>query len=187
MSLKISLFIVSFSLYLTINGFFFNDKTMHKIYKDSGAFNIIYQIPQILYSTIVSSVTNMILKNLSLSEKNILIIKNEKDMNIIIKKGKDILRCIKIKFIIYFIISFLLMLFFGYFISCFCAVYKNTQTILFKDTLISFALSMLYPFGINLVPGIFRIVALRDEEKNKKCLYIFSQYVALFWIILKYF
>ena len=179
LSLKISLFIVSFSLYLTINGFFFNDKTMHKIYKDSGAFNIIYQIPQILYSTIVSSIINIILKNLSLSENNILIIKKEKDMNIIIKKGQDILRCIKIKFIIYFITSFLLMLFFGYFISCFCAVYKNTQTILFKDTLISFALSMLYPFGINLVPGIFRIFALRDEKKNRKCLYIFSQYVAL--------
>ena len=179
LSLKISLFIVSFSLYLTINGFFFNDKTMHKIYKDSGAFNIIYQIPQILYSSIVSSVTNMILKNLSLSEKNILIIKKEKDMNIIIKKGKDVLRCIKIKFIIYFSFSFLLMLFFWYFISCFCSVYKNTQTILFKDTLISFALSMLYPFGINLIPGIFRIQALRDEKKDKKCLYNFSQYVAL--------
>ena len=179
LSLKISLFIVSFSLYLSINGFFFNDKTMHKIYKDKGAFNIIYQIPQILYSTIVSSLINIILKNLSLSEKNILIIKTEKNINIIINKGKNILRCIKIKFIIYFSISFLLMLFFWYFISCFCAVYKNTQIILFKDTLISFGLSNLYPFGINLIPGIFRITALRDEKKDKKCLYIFSQYVAI--------
>ena len=71
------------------------------------------------------------------------------------------------------------MLFFWYFISCFCAVYKNTQIILFKDTLISFGLSMLYPFGLNLLPGMFRIPALRAEKKDKMCLYNFSQYVAL--------
>jgi hypothetical protein len=70
------------------------------------------------------------------------------------------------------------MLFFWYFISCFCAVYKNTQLILIKDTLLSFALSMLYPFGLNLLPGIFRIPALRAERKDKNCLYKFSNLLA---------
>ena len=178
-SLKISLFLVSFSLYLTINAFFFNDDTMHKIYKDSGAYNILYQIPQILYSSITSSVINMILKTLSLSEKDILKIKQEKDVDNYFKKANQIEKCIKIKFIMFFIISILLMLFFWYYISCFCAVYTNTQTILFKDTLISFALSMLYPFGLNLLPGLFRIPSLRSEKKDKKCLYSFSQIIAL--------
>ena len=71
------------------------------------------------------------------------------------------------------------MLFFWYFISCFCAVYKNTQTTLIKDTLISFALSMVYPFAINLFPGFFRIPALRAKDKNKKYLYMLSGYIAL--------
>ena len=46
-SLKLALFLLSFSLYFTINGFFFSDETMHKIHEDNGAFDIIYQIPQI--------------------------------------------------------------------------------------------------------------------------------------------
>ena len=71
------------------------------------------------------------------------------------------------------------MLFFWYFISCFCAVYKNTQMILINDTLISFALSMLYPFGLNLLPGMFRIPALRAIKKDKKCLYKAGSLVAL--------
>ena len=71
------------------------------------------------------------------------------------------------------------MLFFWYFISCFCAVYYNTQIILIKSTFLSFGLSMIYPIGINLIPGIFRIPELRAEKKDKKCLYSFSQYVAL--------
>ena len=179
MSLKITLFLVSFSLYLTINGFFFNDKTMHKIYKDNGVFNIIFQIPQILYSSIVTSVINVILKNLSLSEKEILKIKQEKSIKNTVNISKNIEKCIKIKFIIFFLFSLLLMLFFWYFISCFCAVYNNTQTILFKDTILSFGLSMLYPFGLNLLPGLARIPSLQAEKKNKKCLYSFSQILAL--------
>ena len=79
-TLKISLFIVSFALYLSINAFFFNDKTMHKIYEESGAFNIIQQIPQILYSSIISSIINILLKILSLSEKDILKIKEGIDI-----------------------------------------------------------------------------------------------------------
>ena len=179
MSLKISLFLVSFSLYLNINGFFFNDDTMHKIYEDRGVFNIIAQIPQILYSSIISSLINMILKALSLSEKDILKIKDEKSMISTVNKSKKIEKCIRIKFIFFFLISLILMLFFWYFLSCFCAVYNNTQEILFKDTLISFALSMLYPIGIYLIPGIFRISSLRSKEKDKKCMYSFSKVIAL--------
>ena len=179
LTLKLSLFLLSFSLYFTINGFFFSDDTMHKIHEDNGAFNIIYQIPQILYSSIVSAVINMILKMLSLSENNILTIKQEKNMCVAIKKSKKIERYITIKFIIFFLLSTILLIFFWYFISCFCAVYSNTQIILIKDTLFSFGLSMLYPFGLNLLPGIFRIPALREKKRDKKCLYKTSGLLAL--------
>ena len=177
--IKFILFLISFSMYLTINGFFFTDDTMNKIYVDNGAFNFIYQLPQILYSTVVSAVINMILKKLSLSEKQILQIKQEKELKISIEKSKKIQNCLKIRFIIFLILSSILMLFFWYFITCFCAVYENTQTILLKDTLVSFALSMVYPFGLNLLPGFFRIPALRAPNKNKKCLYKISTYVAI--------
>ena len=178
-SLKIVLFVLSFSLYFTVNGFFFSDDTMHKVYKDNGSFNIILQIPQILYSSIVSSVIKTILSRLSLSEKNISEIKHEKKREIAMDKSQKIKKCLRIKFIIFFILSFLLMDFFWYFISTFCSVYVNTQKILIKDTLISFGLSMIYPIGLNLLPGIFRIPALRAKKKDKKCLYKTSCIIAL--------
>ena len=178
-SLKISLFLLSFSLYFTINGFFFDDKTMHKIHKENGKFNLLFQIPQILYSSVISIIINMLLKMLSLSENNILILKKEKNSNEAIKNGKKIEKCIIIKFIIFFILSNILLLFFWYFISCFCAVYKNTQSILIKDTLASFAISMIYPFIINLLPGLLRLPSLRKENKENKILYIISGFIAL--------
>ena len=71
------------------------------------------------------------------------------------------------------------MTFFWYFIACFCAVYRNTQFILIKNTLISFSLSMVYPFGLNLLPGFFRIPALRAKKQDKSCLYTIAGMVAL--------
>ena len=176
-SIKIALFITSFSLYFTINGFFFSDDTMHKIYIDKGSYNIVYRIPQILFSSAISSLIKLILKLFSLSEKNFIQLKRDKTITNIIEETKSVESHLRIKFLLFFILSSILMLFFWYFISTFCAVYTNTQLILFQDTILSFFASMIYPFGLNLLPGIFRIYALRD--KNKKCLYTIGSIIAL--------
>ena len=76
--IKISILFFSFSLYFTITALFFSDSTMHKIYEDNGKFNFIYQIPQIIYSTLISNVINLIVSTLSITEKNILSLKKEK-------------------------------------------------------------------------------------------------------------
>ena len=178
-SIKISLFLLSFSLYMTVNAFFFTDKTMHQIYANNGKLDILQHAPQIIYSSLISSIVNTILKQLSLSENNILVIKQAKYLKTSYKRAKEVKSYLYCKLIIYFIVSFLLALFFWYFISCFCAVYTHTQIILINDSLISFGISMLYPFGINLLPGIFRITSLRANKKDKICLYKFSQLLSL--------
>ena len=175
--LKLSLFLLSFALYLTINAFFFTDKTMNKLYIDNGSYNFIFQIPQIILSSLISTVINVLLRLLSLSERNILLIKKENKIKLLEKRGLEIKKCLKNQFIIFFILSFSLLFFFWYFISCFCAVYKNTQKALLKDTLFSYALSMLYPFIIYLLPGLFRIPALK--AKDKLCLYEIGNLLSL--------
>ena len=168
-SIKICLFFFSFSLCLIINGLFFNDSTMHEIYEDKGKYNFIYQIPQILYSTIISNILIIIINFLSLTEQDILSLKNEtKNIN---NKKLDTIKRIKIKIPIFFILIFLFLILFWYYISCFCAIYKNTQIHLIKDTVITYCLSLLYPFGIYLLPGIFRIPSLRSKKQDKQKLY----------------
>ena len=170
--------LISSSLYFTINGFFFDDRTMHKIYEDKGVYNIIFLIPQIIYSFIITTVINAIIRMLALSERDILLIKKVKFLNTAIKKSKYIEKCLRIKILLFFIISLILLIFFWYFISCFCAVYVNTQSILIKDTLVSFGISMIYPFGLYFLPGFFRIPALRSKNKDKKCLYRVSRLIS---------
>ena len=173
--IKICLFLFSFALYFTVNALFFGDKTMHKIYEDDGDFNFIYQIPQIIYSTIISSIINIIVNFLSLSEKNILSLKNDKRAS----NKKEIIYRLIIKFSLFYIFIYMLLILFWYYESCFCFVYKNTQYFLLKDTLISYGLSLIYPFGLCLIPGVFRIPALSSNKKNKKCLYQLSKLLQL--------
>ena len=85
----------------------------------------------------------------------------------------------KKKFYIFFFIGLFLLIFCWYYLTAFACVYPNTQIHLIKDTLISFGISMSYPFVINLIPGLFRIPALRSEKKDKEKLYKASKIIAL--------
>ena len=150
---------------------------MHKIYEDKGEYNFLYQIPQILYSTIISRVIDAIIRTLSLSQDNISELKQEKEKKDLDIKYKKIIRTLKIKFILFFIIDFIVLLFFWYYITCFCGIYINTQIHLIKDTMISLMISLLIPFVLYTIPGIFRISSLRVEKPTRKLLYNISSFI----------
>ena len=78
--IKMFLFFFFFSLYLTINALFFNDANIHQIYLDEGSYNFLYQIPQVIYSSLISAIITILIKYLSLSEKNIVEMKKTKKL-----------------------------------------------------------------------------------------------------------
>ena len=173
--IKIDLFFIIFSLNYTVNGFFYSDETMHNIYVNKGAFDIEYQLPKIFYSAVISTFSGIILKKLSLSNDAIIDFKKDMEEKNVNERGKKLYTKLKIKFIFYFILSFIFLLFFWYYVSMFDAVYRNTQFLLLEDTLVSFGLSLIYPFFIFLIPGIFRIPALKDSQKKSEYMYRFSK------------
>ena len=162
--IKLSIFIFNLSSSITINALFFTDSTMHTIYIDEGLYNIIYQLPQIIYSALISQLLNIFIQFLGFSENTILALKNGSIKNIN-KREKEIIGILKKKFIFFYIIDFILMIAFLYYISCFCEIYKNTQIHLFKDSLISFGVSLVIPFIIYIFPGILRICGLNCNNE----------------------
>ena len=176
--IKIDFFFINFIIYYTVNALFFDDKTMHKIYEDKGSFNLSYQLPQIIYSSLISSVLNIFLRILSLSEGNILEFKKNKDKTNLDKRELELNNKLKNKFISYFVVSFAFLIFFWYYLSIFGAIYRNTQYHLIEDTLICFGLSLLYPFLIYLFPRLFRIPALSNPNQ-KNFLYKISRIIQM--------
>ena len=172
-AIKLSIFIFNLASDIAINSLFFNDSTMNKIYTEHGSFDLLYQLPQIIYSTLISNALNFLINILGLTEQNILKLKNDNILSKdVYRKFNTLLRMIKIKFIFFFIIDFILLFIFWYYVTCFCGIYRNTQIYLFKDSLFSFITSVITPFFIYLIPGVFRICALR---RKNKVLYGFSK------------
>ena len=148
---------------------------MHKIYEDKGKYNWIYQLPSIIYSSLISDAINALILYLALSEKDIIKLKNKQSNKNLDNKMNKTFNLLKIKFTLFFIISFIILLVCACYIICFCGVYNNTQIHLMKDTMISFILSLIYPFGIYLIISSLRIASLRAKNKDKSYTYLFSQ------------
>ena len=173
--IKIDLFFINFIINFTINALFFNDKTMHQIYEDSGEFNFIYRIPQILYSSLITIFLFTLLKLFALTENKVLEIKHKKETDNLKEKKADYFKIINIKIILFDITSIIMLLSFFYYIACFCAIYINTQIYLIKDTLVSFGISLLYPFFVYLISGMFRIPSLKDKKNERETMYNISK------------
>ena len=183
--IKMFLFFFSFALDFTVNAIFFSDDTMHKIYEDKGKFDFLYQVPQIIYSTIISKFIDTLIRKFALTQDNIVDIKKEKGSKKFKKINLIILRTFKIKFILFFCFAFMILSFFWYYITCFCGIYINTQIHLIKDSLSSLVLSLIIPFALYLIPGIFRLAALKEKkkknvQKQKKYIYDFSIFLENF-------
>ena len=163
---------------MAMNVFFFSDETMHKMFLDYGKYNFVQQIPQIIYSTIVSQIIEIFICFLSLTDKHYYEIKNNQNItrDLIIK----IMKCIKIKIINFFLFTFLILAFYWYLIACFCAVYLNTQKAFIKDSIYSFVLSTIIPFVMYSFPSLLRIISLKARKSKLRCIFKLSNIIPIF-------
>ena len=163
MVVKISLFLILFSIIYITNALFFNESVIHRIYLDKGEYNYAFFIPKLFLYFLLSHIIYTPIKYIALSERNIIEIKNNSKNSEIISKNK---RYLVIKYICYFAIGSLFLFFSWYYLSSFCAIYKNSQTFLIINTIISIVISFIYPIITNLMPAVFRIISLNDEKKE---------------------
>ena len=174
--IKIYLFFLTFDINYLISAMFYSESIIHKIYIDNGSFDFTYQLPQMIYSFIISTFLKNIINVLGLYEPNIVIIKNSKNLKETIQKELFNIKC---KIFLFFIFTYLIIFFSWFYLGCFCAVYKNTQIHLLKQVSSSFLISLITPFFIYLLPGIFRIKSLRDRTK-RPLLFKFSKLLQIF-------
>ena len=175
MVIKTCIFSLSFSIYYATNFVFFDDSIMHKIYELGGKYDVLYFLPKIAIAFAVSYYITIIIKLVFLSERNIVNIRSQIGISSAYEISEKEKKNLCIKYSIFFILSLIFLVFFWMLLSSFGAVYPNTQIFIFKNTLISFALSIFYPFIINIFPCMFRMCALKSSKKNNECPYKISK------------
>ena len=174
--IKISLFLLIFAIHYFVNACFINDSIINKIYKHQKKYSLSISLPIIIYSVIISYVAGYVLKMLTFTENSIIEIKNQRTMQLSKNLKEKILKQIKIKIIIFYSLNFILLVFIWYYLSCFGVAFRNTQYILFWNTLISMLITLIFPFIFFLVLGILRIQSLKNNNEN---IYKISQLLQL--------
>ena len=90
----------------------------------------------------------------------------------------DKLRSLRNKLIAYYIIIFLLGILFLYYVSAFCAVYRNSQKYLFLGFVESFVVDTLVAIVLCILLSFLRYVAI---YRNIKCLYPVANFISTFF------
>ena len=176
-STKIALFILFVAFYMTFTALFFNDNIMRNIYIYKGNTKAAVHVPNIILSSLCSFIASLIVRFICLGERDIAKIITENDID---KRRALAVQAKKKAFIktyVLYIISAILLGVCWYYISAFCAVFKNSQKNYLINTLVSFIICNLWPGVTSLIPTFMRRKAL--EGKNK-ALYRASQIVSVF-------
>ena len=172
---KIALFILFISFYFAFTALFFNDSIMRQIYKYRGNTDAAVHIPNIILSSLSCLIMNFIVRFVSLNERDISKInceRNENNKRDLCRKTKKIL---KIKLLILFAVSIILIGFFWYYVAAFCAVFKNSQGHYFINVLVAFIVCNIWPCVTSLIPPILRRNGIKNDSS---CMYKASQIIA---------
>ena len=163
LSLRLSLFIFNNSCDLALNSlFYYNQKISDKYHYEGDSLylfilinNITVTISSFAFSYLLIKCLNILTNSKDqiesvfrreekLMRKDKTYYVNSKQKKIIHATLQKIFKFLKIKIMIYIIIEFSLLLFFFYYITAFCEVYKETQKSWIYDSFISFILSNIY-------------------------------------------
>ena len=177
--IKISTFILEFVLSLTVNALFYSDEAIYEINQEKEDTSVISKYSRVIYSAIISGFLNYIIELLAFSKKKIIGLRCYKGIKDAEEAIPKIIKILKIKSIMYYILSLFLNVIFLYYITAFCAIYTIIQTHMISDAAISFLLTMSYTIILSLMSSIIRIFSLQKQNKFRYFLYIISWIISL--------
>ena len=166
-TVKLGLLLMTFPINLTMNIFFFTSKSIKLTYIRSmdDVSSFWSNIANSVYSSILANAILIILKFISLTHNSVRALRKIADINSAEAKSDCILKCIKIRIVLYYILSFVFLIVFGFYVLSFCAIFENTQIELIKSTFSSWLISLIYPFIICFITSIIRSAALKCKSK----------------------
>ena len=172
--IKITLYILFFSFYMAFTALFFNDSIMRTIYIYKGNTDAAVHVTNIVLSSICCLIMSFIVRLFILSERDthqILQLEgDERD-----KKISIIVKFMKIKALILFVFSFIVIGVCWYYVSAFCAVFKNSQGHYLLNTFVAFLICNLWPLVMSAITVCLRKLSLKKKSEG---LYKVSQIVS---------
>ena len=181
---RIILVIFALSSDLALNSIFYSNENISKKYKYEGENVYLFTLVNDLVESFTSAIVSLLLVNFfqflvdsrgkyeevfrkeeSKMRKNRKYKVDKQTKSQMFNQISEISRKLKIKVVVFFAFEFSLMLFFYYFVTAFCEVYKKTQVSWIIDFLTSYLLSILTEIFLTWILTLFYIVSIRYKIK----------------------
>ena len=179
MSIKIYLLFFYFYIFLLINTFFFDESLIHQIYINHGKIFFKLNKTSILLSIVISKIVIFFVKYFFLTEMDIIKLKKIKEKEKISIYYTQLLRILFKRYIYFSFVNICFLALSWWYLSSFCSLYKNTQKYLLINTLISFAIALLYPFIFCFIPTIMRYYSLKNLSMDSQIIFKISRIIQI--------
>jgi len=180
MPIKIILLALQVELYFFINGLFYNEEYVTKLFeleKDSLADQTWRFLDNLFYAFLVGVIINYVIEFFFIQEKKLRVtLKREKNNLLILKyEMVQIVIDIQKRYLSFIIVSFIVSVFIWYHISCFNNVYKHMKGEWLVFSILIIVCIQLLSIVTSLVETILRFLSFRfKSEKLYKLSLIFS-------------
>ena len=180
MSIKILLLVLQIDLYFLINGLFYDEEYASNIFhleKDSFYDAMGRFFGNLVYAALVGIIINYIIEWFFIEESQVKKIYKKKKGNISILKSEiiRIILKIKIRYIFFIVITFLITIFTLIHISCFNIVYSHLKWEWMIFSIIIIVFMQIFSVLICLIHTILRYTSLKcNSEKIYKISYLIS-------------
>ena len=171
-SIKILLFILDIDLYFLVNGLFFNEEYISEIYHLEEEETFFSFIPRawnrFLYATLVGGTVNYVIDCFFIEEKKIKgIFKREKDNSLFLKyETIKIIRDLNKRYNYFIILSFIVIIFTWYYVSCFNYVYKYSRSEWIKSTIAIIIIMQIISVLACLLESIIRFLGFKLKSEK---------------------
>jgi hypothetical protein len=182
--LRICLFIFNYACDFSLNALFYLSDNISDKYHYEGHFKILFPLINNLAISIFSSIATFIIihvfQSLTHSSEKIedlfreqeKLLKADKNYKVndatkmeIQKEIVKILKCLKIKIILFLIFEFSFLIFFFYYVTIFCQIFQETQLSWLLDSILSYIFSILFTLVLSFLCTIFYKIALNNKRR----------------------
>jgi len=180
MPIKIMLLVLQINLYLFINGLFYNEEYVTKIFeleKDSFSKKIWRFLDNLFYAFLVGVIINYVIEFFFIKEKKLRTTLKREKGNVLILKYEmiQIIKELQNKYISFIIVSFLISIFIWYHISCFNNIYSHMKIEWLIFSIFIIICIQVISLLASLLEAILRFMSFRcKNEKLFKLSLLFS-------------
>ena len=171
MPIKIMLLVLQVELYFFINGLFYNEEYVTKIFeqeKDSFSKKARRFLDNLFYAFLVGVIINYVIEFFFIQEKKLrTTLKREKNNLLILKyEMVQIIKDIQKRYLSFIIISFIVSVFIWYYISCFNNIYKHMKKEWLVFSVLIILCVQIISFITTLIETILRFLSFRFKNES---------------------